>query len=754
MRDTGTAPAEPTTVEKLRGLPWSIASNCANTVYAQFTFFGSAFVLFLSALSMSKAQIGLLLSFIPFAGLIALFIAPAVARFGYKRTYITFFGLRKVVTIGLLFTPWVLDQFGGRAVIVYVTGIVALFALTRSVAETGVYPWLQEYIPNSVRGKYSAINSVYTTVIGLAAVGVAGYVIGRATDYTGYMALIAVGILFGFLSVWLATRIPGGAPERTVKVAASPFRGMGDAMRDANFTRYLLGAALIIIGTGPMISFLPLFMQEEVGLTEGSIVLLQAGVLIGTLLSSFAWGWAADRYGSKPIMLSNLWIKVLLPLLWLLMPRSEPTNLVAAMAIAVLLGVSDIGWGIGAARLLFVSVVPPAHKNEYMALHYAWVGVIGGASQLLGGRLLDVSSGLQGQVLGLSIDPYTPLFLISFVCTAGSLAMLRHMRADNVYGVAQFAGMFLRGNPFLAMSALIRYQWARDERSAVETTERLGQAKSPLAVDELLETLKDPRFNVRYEAIISIARMRPEPRLTQALIRELNGTELALSAAAAWALGRLGDPKGVEPLRAALDSDYLSIRGQSARALGALGDSAVVPLLLARLETEQNKGLQMAYASALGNLRATAAAPQVLALLDHTQNEGARMELGLALARLVGDEHDFIQRMRSVREDPGTSIAQALIEFARTLRRSPADFTPLAAQVDAASDAFAHDRMDRGAALLAEALSALPADHVTPTGALILAACASSLVEPTPPPTDILILALHTLAAAWQPQTH
>src|SRR5574341_1283247 len=86
--------SEPTTLEKLRGLKWRIASNASNTVFVQYTFFGSIFVLFLSALGLSKGEMGFLLSLIPFFGLIALFVAPWVERFGVKRTYLTFFGLR------------------------------------------------------------------------------------------------------------------------------------------------------------------------------------------------------------------------------------------------------------------------------------------------------------------------------------------------------------------------------------------------------------------------------------------------------------------------------------------------------------------------------------------------------------------------------------------------------------------------------------------------------------------------------------
>jgi MFS family permease len=49
-----------------------------------------------------------------------------------------------------------------------------------------------------------------------------------------------------------------------------------------------------------------------VGLSDGAIVVLQAGTLAGNLVSSLPWGWASDRYGSKPVMLLGLAFKIML----------------------------------------------------------------------------------------------------------------------------------------------------------------------------------------------------------------------------------------------------------------------------------------------------------------------------------------------------------------------------------------------------------------------------------------------------------
>ncbi len=87
----------------------------------------------------------------------------------------------------------------------------------------------------------------------------------------------------------------------------------------------------------------------------------------------------------------------LLPVLWMLIPRGDGSSLYVALGIVFLQGVADMGWGIGSGRLLYVSVVPPEKRSDYMALYYAFTGIVGGISQLSGGRLLDASQSLSGK---------------------------------------------------------------------------------------------------------------------------------------------------------------------------------------------------------------------------------------------------------------------------------------------------------------------------------------------------------------------
>ncbi len=418
------------------------------------------------------------------------------------------------------------------------------------------------------------------------------------------------------------------------------------------------------------------------------------------------------------------------------------TELPVALLIALVNGASDIAWAIGSGRLLYVKVVPVEKSGEYMAVYYAAVGLIGGISQFGGGGALDLTRNLSGQFLFFTIDPFFPLFVFGLVLTAVSVYLFSRVQADSNVSVGDFAGLFIHGNPVMALDSLVRYYRARDERQTVVMTERMAKTKSPLTVDELLEALKDPRFNVRFEAIISIAHMDSDPRLIRALCDFVDGTELSLTVIAAWALGRIGNAQAITSLQHGLDSSYRSIQAQSARALGTLGDVTVAPLLLERLKTESDRGLRIAYSSALGNLHLLEAMPTLFEILENTQNEGARLELALAIARMVGHEHHFIKLIREMRHDKGTAVSQIVTVIQRRLQLGDEAINKL---LSSCAEAFARNADDEGVALLTEIISAMPPDLHTPEARMIMRECGKQLVECKTDHAEYIMLVLHAM---------
>ena len=140
--------------------------------------------------------------------------------------------------INLLFLPWIISHLGQTAGVAFVFGIMLLVALLRAMGETAYYPWSQEFVPNSVRGWYSALATAISTFASAIALLVAGVVIGSGSELPRFLWLIGIGTLIGLLGIATMKFVPGGAPDRSAGETAAHFANMRAALRTPNLSAY------------------------------------------------------------------------------------------------------------------------------------------------------------------------------------------------------------------------------------------------------------------------------------------------------------------------------------------------------------------------------------------------------------------------------------------------------------------------------------------------------------------------------------
>jgi len=431
-----TMPEELTDEEKMRKIPWSLAFGATSTVFAMLTIFGPVFVLFLNELDLPKTRIGFILSLLPFAGLLALFIASSVARIGVKRVFVTFYLLRKLVTSLLILTPWVFSLYGSEVTFLFVTVVVGTFALCRAIAETAIYPWFHEIVPESFRGRYHGISHIISLLASILALSAASYVMDNYSGLGRFQILVAAGVVFGLVSVFCVSRVPGGAPQRFE--GRKHFGSIRQALRDRDLLLYLLGLGLVLLFLRTVVmAFIPLFMKEQVGLTNGQILLIEVVSYTAGLLSSYVWGWAADHAGSKSVTLFALSLMLILPVWLMVMPRNHAMSFLLAASALAITGAASAGWLVGDQRLLYVNVVPFEKRTEYMAVYYAWMGIVGGVGPIVAGSALDLFQGLEGNWWAFTIDPYTPLFIVGLVSLGSGLLILSKIKVEGELGLGK-----------------------------------------------------------------------------------------------------------------------------------------------------------------------------------------------------------------------------------------------------------------------------------------------------------------------------
>ncbi|MDO9526023.1 MAG: MFS transporter, partial [Gemmobacter sp.] len=361
----------------------------------------------------------------------ALGFAPVATRWGWKRVFLACYGTRKVVTAVLLLLPWVLTTVGQDAGLIFLLGIIIVFALLRALAETAYYPWSQEFIPNRMRGKIAGINTMLGALASGLALGIAGWVIGHGTGLPRFLVLIAVGCVLGLIGVMLMGKVPGGAPRLDPVVAGMHWANMVQTLRDRNFVAWLGGSGCVTVGTLLFTSFLPLYVKERMGVASGAVVVLDVMVMAGGALAGLLLGWAADRVGSRPVLMPAAAMTLLVPLGWLLLPRQTPHVVAWCAVLYFLNGMAAGGVAIASGRLLFNNVIPREQSTAYTAIYYAWLGITGGLAPLLAGALLTTCGDWQTRVGIVVVDGHGLLFMGAFLLLAAGWWMYGRVRPDD-----------------------------------------------------------------------------------------------------------------------------------------------------------------------------------------------------------------------------------------------------------------------------------------------------------------------------------
>lgn len=740
---------ELTNLEKTQRLKFALVGDACNAIYLNLATAGSVLLLFMDRIGLDKAQMGVLLALLGFGPMISPVTSQLGARFGFKRLALSFTLLRVILLSGMIAAPWIALRYGTAVAFNYVAAVLVAFSLSRSTADSMGGPWSAEFVPPTIRGRFTAQQMTVAMLCGAGSIFAIGHFLGQDAPITQFQLFFTIAILFGLMPALCYSQVPGGGPQPGARVSIG---NILVPLRDRVYRRHLLGHMVVNLGWFAAMPFAPLYLREQIGLPPDKVVSLDAIAMLGSLTSSFIWGWAADRYGGKPVMVSLLSLHVMMPTGLLLMPRGSEWTFTYAAVLYFVHGFVGIGWVIGFFRYFFINVVPRENRAPYIALNSCMAGLMVGSGPLWAGFVLQKLSGLQGQFGPLALNAHTPFFLGLILCVLVATWLMAGLPSAGGVGVRQFAGYFFQGNPLATATGLLAFRYAGREDKRVAIVERLGSSRSPLTVNELIEALEDPSFSVRYEAIVSSVRTVRDPRLIEALERVLNGADPGLQMAAVWALGRIGDTQARDALREQLDSPYRTMRAQVARSLGMLGDTDSSERLLAMFRGETDVALRVAYGTAVAALGRTDAVTDLLQLLRELEAQGdehRRREVALAIATLVGGRDDTALLMwRRMHDEPGNTVAAVLLALRQRLsepQRCHFDPGTMRELIERCAYAFAADDFEGGTAELNTVIDATRAEAFAAEAQGILAECRRALAQHGSGRREYVLLATHSL---------
>jgi HEAT repeat protein/MFS family permease len=599
-------------LEVLRGLRWANWDAIFFTLYVAFT--SGAFLVGLARfLGANDLWLGIITAVPSLIGAIQFLTAYLADRVSSRRALVlryAFWSRLPWVLIALL--PLIDASLPRKELFV---ALLILSSVFGSFAAPAFLAWLTDLVPPAHRGRYfGRRNMILGLVAAAAALPPALFLdqmvkSGRFTTALGLTTLFGLGTLCLFLSLWSIARMPDVPRKPSAQRGLHGFLAFyRKPFRSANFRYLLLFNTISVFGQMFAGQFFTVYMLEQIRMPY---LMVQVAGLIAALFSSLSmpfWGYLADKFGNRPLLLLSGSGVVFLPFLWFL---THPAHY--GWSVGVILGIQVVAgflWaGVGLTQFnLNVAVAPPEQRALYMGALSAIVAVASGLANLLSGALMEW------------MKPYVPdptRFFVLF----GMAALFRLLALPWLARVHEAEGLptryvvrqlraSVRPRGWLAMRQLRRQA---DEASRLQAIRTLTAERTALAVEELVQALRDPSIEVRREAARALGEIG-DPRAVPALLQMLHDPASGIRAECAEALGKIGDKSALNPLIAMLQAEAIEERLSAIQALRLLGDAQALPALLERLQQAPGPLEQSRLLEVIGHLLPNATEQMLQAL--------------------------------------------------------------------------------------------------------------------------------------------
>lgn len=675
--------------DKIRRIPYLYAFNII-TAAALLCTVTSPLALFAAELGVPKDRIGLIGGIMPFVQVIAVVFLPIVMAFGHRRVA-GYASLTRYLCLSLIL---VAPMFQGNPDMVFWVLFAAMlgFSIFRTLAETAIWPWSQEYMPSFIRGRLTGgIAVAYLPVALVGSVLVQLWLDGQH-GIERFFPVFAIGLLLGVIAASTLFGLGGGKPRPGSARGFDSIRAMGVPLRDGNFLLYLVSSGTQFLVYTVINLFILLFFRERLGISSGQIVLMAAFIPVGAAVGSVASGWFVDRYGTRAIRITLQGLQVATLIALMFVTRDTPGTIFIVGLIFFVFGMLFQS-AISVGGIYMLNYVPPAKKESYMTLAYMTDGLIGGGAAFLAGWLLELLASNTIVISGVTLGNFETLFALSAAMVVVSAITFAMLKEEGATGVRDFLGQFGRGRPLSALWGIHRYGALTSEERRRDLAYGFGKTRSALVKEELIAALSDPSFDVRHEAIQSLGHLPPSPAVVRALESMLAYDGLVeLQYAALNSLGRIKATQSGEAIARFLDSPNPLLRARAARTLGDIRDVKQLPRIRKMLAEDPEIDARLAAVSALGKFRDSQSVDGLLQVYRELAGDAVSMAgeprskvVLLALAKILDWEESFSREWRHEEKVLGYRLPGLFGRLSDDLRkRSNAEHSRLLLQAAAA----------------------------------------------------------------------
>ncbi len=400
----------------IRTLRLLIAGVAGGVVWGNITT-GVAISGYIKALGASDFLYGLLMALPPLANAFQLLASYVLERTCKRKQMMLVFGLmQRLIWIPFGLIPFLMPMSSGAVRMWAAVVMVLVSSVSGPFINVAFYSICSDVIPLRIRGRYFAVRSRLSTLVGM----LFGFAIGALLDalpgYTGYAVVFAIAGVAGTLDIvsFGMMRLPTMHPPAVNTGLSQMIRPV---LSDRKYMRMVGALTAWLFSVQIVAPYFNVYMLENMRMTNFEITV--ASQIVNNLFLVLAvskWGMALDNYGNRPVLMVGAFLTSFAPFFWSLI---GPRMVWAVALVNVLSGATYVAVDLGAQNL-FMGQAKGENRSMYIALYFFFTQLIGLAlGSAVGGWLLDnVMYRVEAYnlvILGTPISRYNVLFALSGV---------------------------------------------------------------------------------------------------------------------------------------------------------------------------------------------------------------------------------------------------------------------------------------------------------------------------------------------------
>lgn len=590
-------PSELPYVARVKGQKFALLTNLFSSSVT-YVVIGPLMMIYASdVLKFSTQQIAGILGLLPLLNIVFPFLASKVAK--YKKVKILVLAdLLKLIAVTFLFIlPDKYINFSVYLLILLTYSFSWMF-----ISSVLWQPLLRDITVESDRGRFFARMRFCFTFVTTIIAAVIPFLIGEHLEGWQYK-LILLFCVFGIINrIFWERQIPE-LPKESNGRSRKPFsfKGWIALFKESKLLRTPLLVNILINLQGH--ALIIVYLKNVLEIPSKYITVLVFVYTFGQALSFLIWGRVADIIGYQ-LMTRGLAIISMLfsPLILFIQPNSviDIFNFNDMNSVLMTIGILTItflagsivgGTGIAAASN-FHFHSRGKNVTEQMSIYNTIMVTLNSALGFTLGYLIHNSS--NSLKINPLVDQYFHLdfFKLYILLSFGLGSFIIFILVKKMPNTREDYSM----SDFFASISISSFRHMYAERLVYtpSTTKRaslarmLGNRSTPQGVESLIDLLDDPSYDVKVEAIRSLAYC--DSKLAGKKLHELlsNPEKRHLADQSCWALGELKYIESYETLLEHCGIEYANrIRAMAARALAKLEDKRAIPHLAAMLTEEK-----------------------------------------------------------------------------------------------------------------------------------------------------------------------